>query len=108
MGGATTYVWIVEWEDSVVEPRRVELRHVVRLPGVSDEDLERRLIEEEIPAQAERVTRAGGVGRQLLLRLTGERTQATGFANTEEGIAVPLGSTAISLGCNADVVWSSD
>lgn len=108
MSSAPTYVWLVEWEDGIVQPRRVELRHVTRHPGVSDEDLERHLIEEEIPAQAKRVTRAGGVSRQVLMRLTGARTQATGFANAEEGVAVALGDAAISVGWNADIVWSSD
>jgi len=108
VSSASTFVWLVEWEDSIIQPRRVELRHVTRLPGVSDEDLERHLIEEEIPAQAKRATRAGGVSRQVLLRLTGARTQATGFANTQEGVAVPLGDAAISVGWNADIVWSSD
>jgi hypothetical protein len=49
----------------------------------------------------------GGVAWQLLLKVTGERTQATGFADAREGVAAPLGTTAVSTGTNAEVVWSS-
>lgn len=89
-------------------PHGIPHRHGRARWSVGDAASERHLLEEEIPAQAKRVTRAGGVSRQVLMRLTGARTQATGFANAEEGVAVALGDAAISVGWNADIVWTSD
>jgi hypothetical protein len=106
MAEKKTYLWLIEWEDSM-KPKRVEVRHVARLSGVGDDDLERFLIEEAVPAKATELTRLGGPARQTILRLTGERTQATGFANTDEGVALLLGDVAVSIGWNAEVVWSS-
>lgn len=108
MGEMKTYLWLIEWEDQFIKPKRVEVRHVSRLPGVGDDDLERYLIEEAVPAKATELTRVGGPTRQTILRLTSERTQATGFANTDEGVALLLGDVAVSIGWNAEVVWDSD
>jgi hypothetical protein len=102
-----TYVWLVAWDDRFVKPQRVEVREVTRLPDVADADLEQHLIGVEIPGQARELTRVGGVAWQLLLKVTGERTQATGFGAAQEGVAAPLGTVAVSTGLNADVVWSS-
>ena len=58
MSGVATYLWIVEWDDSFVQPARVEVRQVTRRPGVSDKDLEHHLVHVEIPQQAAVSTRA--------------------------------------------------
>jgi hypothetical protein len=107
MSGTPTYLWIVEWDDRFVTPKRVEVRHLTRLEGVSDEELERHLVEVEIPAQAAAATRVGHVTRQLLLRLSGPRKGTVGYANAGDGTAGPVGDVAVSIGQNAEVVWSS-
>ena len=108
MNGQATYLWVIEWDDSFVKPQRVEVRQVTRLAGVTDEAIERHLIESELPAQAAASTRVGGVRRQLLIKLTGEREDATGFANEPEGVAKSLGTVGVIVGSNGVVVWNSD
>lgn len=105
MSGQATYLWIVEWDDSFVKPQRVEVREVTRLPGVTDETLEHQLIHEQLPAQAAAATRVGGVSRQLLIKLTGEHEDTTGFANEPEGVATSLGTVGVAVGSNGVVIW---
>lgn len=107
MSSTPTYLWIVEWDDRFVTPQRVEVRHITRLEGVSDDDLERHLLEVEIPAQAAVATRVGHVTRQILLRLSGPRKGSVGYANAGDGLAAAVGDVAVSIGQNAEVVWSS-
>lgn len=107
MSSTPTYLWIVEWDDRFVTPQRVEVRHITRLEGVSDDDLERQLVDVEIPAQAAEATRVGHVTRQLLLRLSGPRKGSVGYANAGDGTASALGDVAVLIGRNAEVVWSS-
>jgi hypothetical protein len=108
MNGVATYLWIVEWDDSFVKPARVEVRQVPRRGGVSDEDLEHHMVDVEIPRQAAVSTRVGGVRRQLLVRLTGEHEETTGFGNGPEGVATPVADVAVVTGRNGVVVWRSD
>lgn len=104
----STYLWLVFWDDSFVQPQRVEVREVSRLQDVSDEDVEKHLVGVAIPAEAGRATRSGGVRAQVLLRLGGERTRATGYGAAEEGVSVPLEGVAAYTGRSAEVVWSSE
>lgn len=99
------YLWIVEWDDRFVTPARVEVRRITRLPGVTDAELERRLVEVELPAQGRAATRVGHVTRQLLVRLAGPRTELVGLGEAEEGVALPMGGVAVAVGTNAEVVW---
>jgi hypothetical protein len=108
MRGQATYLWVIEWDDSFVKPQRVEVRQVTRVPGVTDEAIERHLINVELPAQAAAATRVGGVMRQLLIKLTGEHEDATGYATEPEGVAKSLGTVGVAVGSNGVVVWNSD
>ncbi len=107
MSSTPTYLWIVEWDDRFVTPQRVEVRHITRLEGVSDDDIERHLVEVAIPAQAADATRVGHVTRQVLLRLSGPRKGTVGYANAGDGTASAVGDLAVSIGHNAEVVWRS-
>lgn len=104
----TTYLWLVFWDDSFVQPQRVEVREVTRLPDVADADLERHLVDVAVAEEAGRATRSGGVRSQVLLRLGGERTRATGYGAADEGVATPVGTVAVAIGRSAEVVWRSD
>ncbi len=104
----TGYLWIVEWEDRFVRPQRIEVRHVTRLEGVTDADLERHLLDVAVPAQARVATRVGGVRRQVLLRCSGERSQTGGFGNSAEGVAVALGDVGVVTATNTDLLWRSE
>ncbi len=102
-----TYLWIIEWDDQLVTPQRAEVRHLTRLPGATDKDLERELVQVEIPAKEQELTRAGHVTRQLLLKLTGPREHAVAYASSEEGVAHQVDGVAIAVDRNAEVVWST-
>ncbi len=108
MSAEATYLWIVEWDDQFVQPQRIQVRHVTRMPGVTDDELERQLIDDAIPAQQREATRVGGVRRQLLVKLTGEHAATSGFGTQDEGVATPLGAAAVSTGSNGVVIWRSD
>ena len=72
-GKAHRYIWVVEWDESVVKPSVIVTHRITLLSEVRVDDFEQFMIMDAFERLGEVRTRAGRVARQQLLRdVTGE------------------------------------
>ncbi len=72
-GKSHRYIYVVEWDDSVVKPPVIVTHRITLLPEVRVDDFEQFMVTEAFKRLGEVRTRSGRVARQQLLKdVTGE------------------------------------
>ena len=74
-GKAHRYIWVVEWDESVVKPSVIVTHRITLLPEVRVDDFEQFMIMDAFERLGEVRTRAGRVARQSRRR-PASRTQS--------------------------------
>jgi hypothetical protein len=92
--GEVKYVWAVEWHNPFANQnkRGMVFYDITLLPGVTEEEFEKFIVDEGFPAVGGILTRAIRFEQQYLLRYSGKEGPDPLSSIQKEGVAEKLGS----------------